>query len=157
MEAKEYLAEIGRLNDIIEQQYEEVSKLRQLLYATGSPDFEHDRVSGGKLPGEIGLPEKVARIRTAEKELDAMIDEYTAFRKKVIYQIRKLHNRLHVKYLYKRYVEGKALRSIAVEIHYTYDYTRQLDSVSLANFQAVHHAFLQNFNKSSYKISQFNT
>ena len=157
MEAKEYLSEIERLNIIVEQQYEEVSKLRQLLYGTGSIDYEHDRVTGGKLPGTVGLPEKVAKITMAEKELDAMIDEYNDFRKKVISQIWKLHNKLHVKYLYKRYVEGKALRSIAVELHYTYDYTRQLDSVSLSNFQAVHHVFLEKFSKTSYRISQFNT
>ena len=156
MKAKEYLSELERLNTIVEQQYEEVSKLRQLLYVTGSSDFEHDKVSGGKLPGEIGLPEKVVRIRTAEKELDEMIDEYTAFRKKVICQIHKLHNKLHVKCLYKRYVEGKALRSIAVDIHKSYDYTRALNSDALLNFEKVHKKFLENLTL-SYKISHFNT
>ena len=156
MEAKEYLSEIERLNIIVEQQYEEVSKLRQLLYVTGSLDYEHDRVTGGKLPGTIGLPEKVARITAAEKELDAMIDEYNDFRKRVIRQIQQLHHKLFVKYLYKRYVEGKALRTIAIEINKSYDYTRKLDAMALERFEIIHKNFLKNF-KVCYRIAQFNT
>ena len=156
MEAKEYLSEIERLNIIVEQQYEEVSKLRQLLYGTGSLDYEHDRVTGGKLPGTIGLPEKVARITAAEKELDAMIDEYNDFRKRVIRQIQQLHHKLFVKYLYKRYVEGKALRTIAIEVNKSYDYTRKLDAMALERFEIVHKNFLKNF-KVCYRIAQFNT
>lgn len=156
MQAKKYLEEVERLNIIIEQQYEEVSKLRQLLYGTGSLDYEHDRVTGGKLPGTIGLPEKVAKVNVAEKELDAMIDEYNNFRKGVIWRIRKVHNKLYVKCLYKRYIEGKALRSIAVDINRSYDYTRALNSDALASFEKIHKKFLENLTL-SYKIPQFNT
>lgn len=157
MEAKEYLAELERLNIIIENKCNEVSEMREALKNPGSPNFQSEKVSGGFLPGTSGPQKKVSDLSAAEKELDIMIDEYNYFRKRMINQIYKLRNKTHVKFLYKRYIEGKALRRIAEEIHKNYEYTRQLNTISLNDFAKVHEKFLKNFTIFSYRLEQFRT
>jgi hypothetical protein len=50
----------------------------------------------------------------------------------------------HVRILFKKYVEFKRLEVIAVEMNYTYQYTKELHGYALADFQRTYTNLLSN-------------
>ena len=63
---------------------------------------------------------------------------------KILQQLRKVENPFR-RLLFKYYIQGKKLVRVADEMNYTYDYTRQMNSIALDKFEKVGtHKILQN-------------
>lgn len=130
--AKEYLMQIGELEERIKQKEIQLQCLRETAGGVSAIRYDKDRVQTTILTDPIG--------RNMEKVFDLeeriLLDklELETFRNKIINEIHETHDERYIKVLFKRYVEHKTYELIAVECHYTYDYTRVLHSEALRAF-----------------------
>lgn len=143
MTAEEYLKQIGLMNIILEEKQSELEEMKTRAKTLKSSDFQNIKVSGGQLPGNKGIPEAITRIRIAEEDYMKVVDDVFRLRAEIIEKIRALKNMMHIKVLYKYYVEEKPLMKISEEINRSYDYTRQLKSKAVKVFEKQHNKFLQ--------------
>lgn len=134
MQAKQYLKELKRLDTCINQKMQE----KAALYTStiGAARTDKDRVQTSST-GDT-MPDLIQRISDIEAEIVKQIDDFATQKHIVINQIQGLKNKTYVSLLYKRYVEFKSLEEIAVEMVYTYQYTRRMHGYALAEFQRVH-------------------
>lgn len=63
-----------------------------------------------------------------------MVDNYVDKKNKIIGEIQTLENENYMNLLYKRYVEGKRLEVIAVEMNYNYGHTKKMHGWALLEF-----------------------
>lgn len=134
MKAKEYLKQIQKCDAIINQRIQEKADLREMLMSVGSFDYSKERVQTS--PSSSAQHEDlVNKIVDLEDEIDRLIDSYVDLKHKIISQIHGLHDVNHIEILNKRYVENKRLEVIAVEMNFTYQYTRELHGHALQEFE----------------------
>lgn len=133
MKAKDYLKQLELLDTKINQKLKQVSELRQMAQASGAIDYSKDRVQSS--PNGDSLSNAVIRYVALEEEIVRQIDQFVDMKNVIINQIQGLKDVNHIKILFKRYVEFKRLEVIAVEMNYTYQYTRELHGYALAEFQ----------------------
>ena len=134
--AKEYLKQVRKLDHMIEQRIKERDSLRQFDGVSGIA-YDGDPVQTSP-DGSAPFEKTVARIIALEAELDDLIDEFVSTRNRIIGEIQELENTNHVVLLYKRYIEYKTLEEIAVEMHYTYIWVRQMHGYALQEFERTH-------------------
>lgn len=142
MTAKEYLQQLHRADVIIDQRIQEKADLRERLSSIGSFDYARDRVQTST-PGDapyVGLIEKIIDI---EDEIDRLIDGYVDLKHKMISEIHGLQDSRYIEILYKKYVEGKRLEEIAVEMDYTFQYVVLLHGHALKEFSKKHSIYFQ--------------
>lgn len=138
MEAKKYLKQLMKLDEQIKQKQKQVDELREMRGNIGSFDYSKERVqSSGS--GKSQVEESAVRLLSLENEVKEDIIEFVLMKDKIIKEIHQLADANHIKLLYKRYVEFKRLEEIAVEMHYTYIYTRELHGDALNSFQNILH------------------
>ena len=142
MTAKEYLQQLHKADVIINQRIQEKADLRARLSSIGSFDYSKERVQTS-LPEGAGYERQVARIIELENEIDSLIDDYVDLKHKIIGEIQELHNSKHIEILYKKYVEGKKLEVIAVEMKYTFQYVVLLHGYALKEFSEKHSIYFQ--------------
>lgn len=141
MTAKEYLSEVQRLQTMIEQKQERIKEIRESAYTVQAVHFDLEKVQGSKQTDMIG--EAVAKVVDLEKELENDIVNLIYRQHKITNQIHKLDNQNHMKILYKRYIDGKDLQTIADEINFTYQYVLELHGKALKAFEAANKEVLQ--------------
>lgn len=135
MKAKEYLSQIEIMQVQIEQKRARAAELRELAMCTGGFDYSKERVQtsteGGKLENDV--------TRYLELEAEMVEDTYrlNVLKNTIVNQIHTLDDAAHIRLLYKRYVECKRLELVAVEMHYTYQYVREMHGRALQSFQKV--------------------
>lgn len=66
-------------------------------------------------------------------------------RKLIINQIQSLKDERFIKLLYKYYIEQKKLKIIAKEIHFSYQYTREIHTKALFAFEKVYKDYIQTY------------
>lgn len=134
MSAKEYLQQLQRLDAVINQKIKELKDLRSTIYSVCSIDYSKERVQSAP---SVNAPfvKGVDRIADLEAEINQEVDNFVNEKHKIINQIQGLQNTNHVKLLFKRYVEFKNLEVIAVEMNFTYQYTRRLHGTALQDFE----------------------
>lgn len=134
MKAKEYLKQLQRLDTVIDQKIKEVDALRLTARSTGSIDYSKNRVQTSP-SGDASFVNTVHKMIDLEQEINREIDFFIDEKHKIINQIQSLRNEKHIDILYKHYVEFKRLEVIAVEMNYTYQYTRELHGHALREFE----------------------
>lgn len=134
MKAKEYLQQLQRLDTVINQKIKELDGLRLELQSTRGIDYSKERVQSSP-SGSAPFVNLTGRIMDLEAEINAEIDCFVDKKHQIINQIQGLSNATHIQVLFKRYVEFKRLEVIAVEMNFTYQYTRALHGNALRNFE----------------------
>lgn len=134
MSAKEYLQQLKRLDTVINQKIEELKNLRSTIYGVGSIDYSKERVQTSQ-SANAPFVKAADRIADLEIEINQEIDNFVDEKHKIINQIQGLQNINHINLLFKRYVEFKSLEVIAVEMNFTYQYTRRLHGTALQDFE----------------------
>ncbi len=132
MKAKKYLQEIRRLEDAIGRNQEE----KEILYAklTGRAiSYEGERVqrSGAGEP----MIDVMAKVIELDHEISQQTASYVTLLHEIKGQIEQLCNDTFTKLLFKRYVEGKSLEVISVEMNYTYQHVRRTHGFALQAFE----------------------
>ncbi len=130
MTPKEYLKQIESLQDSIDILEDAVSKLRADVGIKGI-DYSRDRVQTSS-----GRPEEDKIIRIIEKEnrLNAVKEKYNDAISIMSEQIAGMQNADYKLLLYKKYVEVKTLEQVAVEMHFSYQYTKHMHGWALERF-----------------------
>lgn len=134
MTAKEYLKQLKVLDVKINQKLEEISALRASLTSISAVNTTEERVQGGSASNDARFVRTLAKIDAMEQEVDSEIDRFVDAKHKIINQIHKLTNPLHIEILHKKYVEFKSLELVSVEMNYTYQYIVLLHGYALNEF-----------------------
>jgi len=134
MKAKEYLQQLQRLDTVINQKIKEVEDLRTISVSAGGIDYSKERVQSSP-SGDAPFVRVINRIVDLEEEISREIDTFVDEKHKVINQIQGLKDSRYIEVLYKHYVEFKRLEAVAVEMNFTYQYTRELHGYALQDFE----------------------
>lgn len=144
MKAKEYLKHLKRLDTIINQKLQELSDLRLKMASPPGIDYSKDRVQTSP-SGEAPFVRIMDRVMELEAEINDEVDRFVDEKHKIINQIQGLKDSRCIEILFKRYVEYKSLETIAVELNYTYQYTRELHGHALQEFQRTYNTLLKSY------------
>lgn len=137
MRAKEYLSQLEKLSNQIEQKQAQVKELRDMIGAIGSFDYSVERVQTSAIGNKV--ENDTIKLLTLESEIKSDIINYAYEKERIVNEIHALDDTSHIILLYKRYVEFKRLEVIAVEMGYAYQYTRELHGRALQNFSKFLH------------------
>lgn len=130
MTAKEYLQQLQRLDIMINQKTKELDTLRLQTQSIGSIDYSKERVQTSP-SGDAPFVKLIGKITDLEAEIDKYVDK----KHQIINQIQSLQNVNYIFILFKRYVEFKKFKAIAIEMDFTYDHIRHLHGCALQDFQ----------------------
>lgn len=135
MKVKDYLREIRRLEGAIARNQQE----KEILYAklTGrAVSYEGERVqtSGAGDP----MADVIAKVIELDHEISEQTVSYFVRLHEIKGQIEQVSNDIFSRLLFKRYVEGKSLEVISVEMNYTYSRVRHLHGLALQAFEEQH-------------------
>lgn len=131
MTPKEYLSQIKRLDMMIMQRIEQRAELEQLNGLSGQGIGEKVQSSP---KGEAAFVRMVEKIDAINNEVNALINRYIDLKRKIIGQIQAMKNDQYIQVLYKKYVEGKRLEAISVEMNYSYHRLKHIHGYALKAF-----------------------
>lgn len=132
MKAKTYLEQLEILDTKINQKQMQLSDLKLKSTSTGGISYG-ERVQTS--PSGDSLCNAVTRYVALEQEINDDIDHFVDKKNVIINQIHALSDVKYIKLLFMRYVQFKRLEVIAVEMNYSYQYTKELHGVALQEFQ----------------------
>lgn len=129
MTTKEYLQQIWKLKNRIDQCIEQLDELKSY----GAKAIDYSAVHVQTSPTN---QMEILAIQMSEEEfrLNNLIRKYIRQKQEIIQQINSLPDERHVVILYKRYVENKTLNVIATEMHYDYYWVCKLHGYALIAF-----------------------
>lgn len=134
MRAKKYLQQLQRLDAVIKQKIKELDELRSMSTCVWGTNYAEERVQTSP-SGNAPYEKKIHRMIDLEQEINKEIDDYVGCKHRIINEIQGLSDVNHINLLYKRYVEFKRFEVIAVEMNYTYQYTREIHGYALLEFE----------------------
>ena len=133
MKPKEYLLQVQKLDEMINERKVEKSELKK-FDGVSAIDYSGDKVQSSP-KGDAPFTKSVERIIDLEKEIDEMIDRFVDLKHQIINEIQSLSNDTYMKILFKKYIEYKRLEVIAVELGYSYQYVRVMHGYALQEFE----------------------
>lgn len=136
MNAKEYLQQAYRLNELIDSNQKELEQLRALSTSISSCDMSKERVqSSPQSYDKIGnIVAKIVDLNEIiNSEIDNFVDLKTDIHNKIM-QISDNTEKLILKY---RYIEFLTWEEIAVKLGFTFQWVHVLHKKALNNFEKV--------------------
>lgn len=133
MKAKEYLEQVELLDVKIKQKKIELAGLKEDATCTGAFDYSAEKVQTSAKADSMS--NKVAKYVDLEKEIHEDIERFTELKHKVIGQIHMLDDITYMEILFKKYIEYKTLKDIAVEMKYSYGRTKHIHGFALEAFR----------------------
>lgn len=127
MTAKEYLSQIRKSDNQINNKLAEISRLREMamsITSTLKEDVVQTSSNGDK------LADTIAKIVDLENEINADVDKLVDTKKEIMSIIDTLEEPF-CDLLYKRYLHYMTWEEIAVAMHYTYQWVCELHGRAL--------------------------
>jgi hypothetical protein len=134
VKAKEYLQQIRRLDIAIDDNTEELARLKALATKVTSV-VSGDVVSRTREPDT--LEKNVEKIIKLKEELDRDIDTFVDMKREIRRMLSQVENPSFFKILYSRYFLYKTWEQIACELGFTYQWTCELHGKALLDFQKI--------------------
>lgn len=135
MTAKQYLRQLSKLQQRINILKDEIAERRTRLESTTAPVLG-DRVQTS--PGGDRFADAIAILADKDLQRQELVWIYENMRDKIVDQILELDNEIQQKVLYERYVHNRMLKSIATEMHYSYDRVCHIHGEALISFTRKH-------------------
>lgn len=135
MTAKHYLRQLAKIQRSIEILKDEIDERRTRLESTSAPVLG-DRVQTS--PGGDRFADAIAILADKDLQRQELIYTYESLRDTIVDQILELDNEIQQKVLYERYVHNRMLKSIATELHYSYDRVCHIHGEALISFTRKH-------------------
>lgn len=132
MTAEEYLGQIEALDVQIQQDIEQLEELKHRASGVTAIRYDKDKVQTSPSDRLCG---DVCNIVTMEQRINDEIGRFYEAKELIIRQIRGMHSADIVQILYKRYVQLKNLKQIAVEIGMGYSTVLQKHRDALVIFE----------------------
>ena len=117
MDAKEYLNQLYRLNQIIDSNIAEVQRLRLLCESIPTTDFSRERVSGGIRENKIAT--LIGKAVDLESDIQKEVDDYIDLEREVRDVINAHENVTERLLLRLRYIEFNTWEQIAEKMNYS--------------------------------------
>ena len=134
MSAKAYLSRVRKLSNGIRALKRKIEELESLKTGIGSPALDSDPVQTSK-EGEANFTRTIEQIMEAEELMAIRIGEYADTIAEIDEEIRRLENPIYAEVLSRRYLEFQRYERIAVDMHYSFDYVKQLHGKALRAFE----------------------
>ena len=133
MTTKQYLEQIGRLNEQIKNKLEEIHNLRIMISGiSGINDSEKVQYSSNK--DKVGTI--TAKIVDMEIEVDKMIDK----RWNIVNQIESIEDTDSYDVLANVYVLGKGFKAVAIDKGISYRHFLRLHDKAIVEFETIYGA-----------------
>lgn len=117
IDAKKYLMQVERYENLITTKLEEMDRLRALITKITS-SWKDDVVSSSGNQDKLG--NAIAKIVDLQSEINDTIDEFVDRKREVSSVIEKVENPNQLAVLTKKYLLFETLEQIAVEMNMTY-------------------------------------
>ncbi|MEY8321976.1 hypothetical protein AAK894_13045 [Lachnospiraceae bacterium 46-61] len=134
MKAKEYLLQLQKMDIAINQNIAWLYELKNTRKELKGVNYTSQKVKASR-SNCADFEKTILIIMDMEQNINDSIDKFVDQKNEIIKQIQSLDNHKYMQLLYKRYVEYKSLEVIAVEMNYTYPYTRKLHRYALQKFE----------------------
>ena len=140
MTTKQYLNQIHRIDQIINNKLSEIYQLKNLACSI-SVSSDSDRVQTSSDQDPLG--NAVAKIVDLENEVNDCIDQFSEKRRKIITQIDSIENEMQYQVLFSRYIERKTFEKIADDNGYSVRQIIRIHGEALLQFEkAFGHEYL---------------
>lgn len=134
MDAKQYLRQLRRLDDMVNAKLDQVHELRCLAEkVTSAPSLDGVRSSFG----QDKMAEVVAKIVDLESSINRDIDELIDLKTSIIALVDSLEDDDYRLILTYRYLNFKTWEQIAVDMGYTYRHVTRLHGQALLGMKDV--------------------
>lgn len=133
MTADQYLMQIEVLDTMIQQDIEQLEELKVRARGVGAIRYDKDKVQTSPSDRLCG---DVCSIVTMEQRINDEIDQFYDAKQTIIKQIRGIRDPNLIQILYKRYVQYKTLKAIAMEMKIGYTTVLAKHQEALAQFEA---------------------
>ena len=137
MTAKEYLRQAYRLNEKIDADLEELSRLRSLSTSISSPNLS-GMPSSGSRNNDPAFARAIMKIIDFEKKIDADIDRYVDLKKEIRQRISKIENVNERLVLQYRYSNFDTWEQIAEKMNFTVQWVHELHKRALHSFSKMY-------------------
>lgn len=131
MTAREYLYRAFYLRLQIREVQERIEELRHRMSSVGA--IRYDKLNVQSSPDDP-MVMYIQRLLDAEKELIRLEGELSDAYKEIMDKLEQMDSDLYKTILMKRYLQGKPLKKIAQEIHYSEGYVCILHTAALKAF-----------------------
>ena len=130
MNAKEYLSQIRKIDEMIKNKSKQLKNLADSLLLIPSQDLASERVqTSTKL--DASFTKNVETITELEREIIELNEQMSV----IIDKIYSLDDLLQIKVLCKHYIQGENLRRVSDELEYSYDWIREVHIKALKNIE----------------------
>lgn len=136
MKAKEYLGSLKELKIKIDQKKAQLAELAMTRGNIGSFDYSKERVQASTDGNQVA--NEAIELVMLESNIKDDIIEFELEKDRIIREIHSMKNPEHITLLFKRYVEFKRFEVIAIEMNFTYQYTRELHGNALQEFETTY-------------------
>lgn len=143
-ESKRIFAAVKTIRYCDKTKSKKVDDLRLKSKSTSSIDYSKERVQTNH-SREAPFVKLIGRIVDLETEISQEINTFIDEKHKIINQIQALNNSKYIEVLYKHYVEFKRFEVVAVEMDFTYQYTRELHGYALQDFERTYKNLLKTY------------
>ena len=132
MNTKEYLMQIRRIDLSIRQKIKEYELRRESRVLVSGIDYDRDRVQTS--PSNVGFTRESEILADMDADIRKNILDLMDRKDKIIGQIQQRDRIEYAEIIFKRYVEYKSFKDIAVEMHLSYHRVCHLHGEALLEF-----------------------
>lgn len=133
LSAKQYLSQLGFIDEQINQDLERLEQMKADAYSTGGIDYSRERVQTSSVGDK--LCSDVSRYVILDEHINAEIDRFVDAKEQIIKEIRGLHDKNFIQVLFKIYVQFKTVKAASQEMKKSYSYTVDLHKKALEAFE----------------------
>lgn len=133
MTAKEYLSEVQRFQNMIEQKQGRIKEYRHAITSVSSARMSLAKAQASSPSDRVG--DMVGKIVDLEAEIQSDIVDAAYKRHEAINMIHRLDSAAHMQVLFKRYIQGKGLDAIGKDMRKSYNYVLKLHKQALEAFE----------------------
>ncbi len=133
MTAREYLKQLEVLDFQIHDDLIALSDMRSNASGVRGIDYSRDKVQTS--PVSDRLCDDVIKYTSLDKQINEEIDRFVDAKRRIIKEIRGLHDKNYIQVLTKIYVQFKSVKTTAAEIGKSYSHTVALHNQALEKFE----------------------
>lgn len=134
MNAKQYLRQVRRLDNIVNAKLEQVEMLRAITTRM-TTNLTTNKVQESNIPDKIST--LICKIVDLEKEITNDIDKLIDLKTEIMRKIDSIQNDNYRLLLTLRYLNFKSWEQIAVEMGFTFQWVHELHKRALIEFEKV--------------------
>lgn len=134
MNAKQYLRQVRRLDNIVNAKLQQVEMLRAMTTRM-TANLTTDKVQESNIPDKIST--LICKIVDLEKEIINDVDKLIDLKAEIMRKIDSIQNDNYRLLLTLRYLNFKSWEQIAVEMGFTFQWVHELHKRALIEFEKV--------------------